>query len=163
VDVAYSLIGEDLVVLQPDRLVHCPELRRFGTRVTLALAPASSVASSYCLLHSNVSSTRVCFLLPLCLLLPLYFGYLILKRQLLGVRRLRITPESLNLFTGQKKVVTVDWKALISIVVTGEHAFFYLPNRSGYVLPKRAFASEREFEDFMTTARRYHDACYANP
>ncbi len=48
------------------------------------------------------------------------------------------------------------WHALTWIIEHGEHAFFYLTDKQALIVPRRAFADGRQFEDFVDTARRYH-------
>jgi hypothetical protein len=40
------------------------------------------------------------------------------------------------------------WEGIDRIVVTGTHAFFYLNWIAALILPRRAFADDREFEEF---------------
>ncbi len=82
------------------------------------------------------------------------------KAKILGAQRMRITPQGLTNVM-ELTAGAVDWAALERIDVSGEHAFFYLLNTTAFILPKRAFGSERDFDDFVATAKRYHDEAKA--
>jgi YcxB-like protein len=51
---------------------------------------------------------------------------------------------------------TVGWERVEEIVVTEDHAFFFLGERSALILPKRPL-QEEEFEEFVELARQYHE------
>jgi hypothetical protein len=58
----------------------------------------------------------------------------------------------------------VWWVAVTSIDVAGEHAFFTVKNKGGYlILPRRAFADEASFLAFVDTARSYREAARLAP
>jgi hypothetical protein len=91
---------------------------------------------------------------------------LAMRRALRAVRRnprffqpnaVTISPEGLS-WTDPSGWVTAPWHAVVSIVTHGEHAFFYKTDRKTTILPQRAFADARQFDEFVDTARRYHAA-----
>lgn len=50
------------------------------------------------------------------------------------------------------------WTAVRRIAVTDKYLYIYEGPAAAYIIPRRAFASEQEFEDFTTAAQWYHDA-----
>jgi hypothetical protein len=74
--------------------------------------------------------------------------------RLLEKRSLTITEEGLTQASESGSGITL-WHAVERIVVHGEHAFIYLSKTAGVVLPKRAFADEKAFGEFVEQARRY--------
>jgi hypothetical protein len=93
------------------------------------------------------------------------FGNKLLERQRVrGLRRnprffdkrtLALSPEALTA-SDQSAANTVRWHAVERIIEQPDHAFFYISQVEAFILPKRAFADERQFEEFVDTARRYH-------
>jgi hypothetical protein len=75
--------------------------------------------------------------------------------RLFDLRALEIMPEGLTM-SDSSGSNSIHWHALPWIVVSDAYAFFYLTDTKGVVLPRRAFASEEQFEEFVATARRYH-------
>jgi hypothetical protein len=104
--------------------------------------------------------------LPLLIYVPLFFygGRL---REWLALRKwasdpansepqiLAISEEALTA-GGTSASLTIHWHLLPQIGADEGHAFFYLNDTEGFILPRRAFATDREFEDFVAAARRYH-------
>jgi hypothetical protein len=70
-------------------------------------------------------------------------------------RTLAITAEAL-MASNPSSATTVLWHALPRIEADAEHAFFYLAPSKAIILPRRAFADDRQFAEFVDTARRYH-------
>jgi hypothetical protein len=48
------------------------------------------------------------------------------------------------------------WRGVRRIAATADHVFFYISKTVAFCVPNRAFASERDFQVFVETARRYH-------
>ena len=72
--------------------------------------------------------------------------------------RVKVLPEGLTATSATMAALTA-WEGIDRIVVTDQHAFFYLNEVAVYcILPRRAFADESEFETFVASARTYHDA-----
>src|SRR5262249_55569887 len=71
-------------------------------------------------------------------------------------QRLKLTPEGL-LHSTAVSTTRVVWDGIERIGMTDHHAFFYLTPVSSLILPRRAFASEEEFERFVEMARIYHN------
>jgi hypothetical protein len=92
---------------------------------------------------------------------------LIFKRQMAGIfRRVRIPvtsmslevrPEGLAVTTGTTASMTI-WEGIDRIVVSDTHAFFYRNDIATDILPRRVFAEERDFEEFVESARSYLEA-----
>jgi hypothetical protein len=60
--------------------------------------------------------------------------------------------------TEEPCAVTHPWHGIVRIVEHEARAFFYASEDGAYILPRRAFADVREFDEFVVAAaRRYHD------
>jgi hypothetical protein len=59
-----------------------------------------------------------------------------------------ITPDAQTFFR---------WGAVRELVHTPERVFFFIGEREVQIVPRRAFASEDDFEAFVDLACRYHD------
>src|SRR5262249_23506300 len=59
--------------------------------------------------------------------------------KLLGWQRLELSPAGLT-WACKESTVTTSWEAVGRIGVTEDHAFFYVSDRSGYILPKWPFS-----------------------
>jgi hypothetical protein len=76
------------------------------------------------------------------------------QKRLLGLRRTSIGPEGVAV-RGEAIHTTVGWAAVRKIVLTQEHAFFYITTLEAIIVPRRPFASDEEFQEFAQTARDY--------
>ncbi len=76
--------------------------------------------------------------------------------KLLGWQRFVLTPESLTA-ASEQSTTTLAWTAIEKIII-GERAMIFDSPSSAYVIPRRAFADEEAFREFVATARRYRDA-----
>jgi hypothetical protein len=73
----------------------------------------------------------------------------------LAPRRLKITAtgfETVNEYMQFRS----SWSTVWQIKSTADHAFFYINLHQAHVIPRHAFRDERQFEDFIELARRYH-------
>ena len=70
---------------------------------------------------------------------------------------LEVRPEGLALTTGTTASLTI-WESIDRIAVSDAHAFFYLNNVATHILPRRAFADECDFKEFVGSARSYLEA-----
>jgi hypothetical protein len=68
---------------------------------------------------------------------------------------LEARPEGLSIVS-KNTASLITWEGINRIVVTSTHVFFY--SAAVYILPRRAFEDEREFEEFVESARIYHEA-----
>jgi hypothetical protein len=84
---------------------------------------------------------------------------LILRRARLPVSRmsLEVRPEGLAMTTETTASLTI-WESIDRIAVGDAHAFFFRNNVATHILPRRVFADERDFEEFVGTARSYLEA-----
>jgi hypothetical protein len=79
------------------------------------------------------------------------------KKRMLGWRRCTIGPEGVTL-RDEDSSTTLAWAAVLRIAHAKEHIFFYTAAQQSIVVPRRPFTDEQAFQDFVVTARRYHDA-----
>jgi hypothetical protein len=84
------------------------------------------------------------------------------RKRMLGWRRTSLGPKGLS-SRGDAIDSTVGWTAILKIAATKEHAFFYESATQAIVVPRRAFANDAEFREFVATARGYHDAARHEP
>jgi hypothetical protein len=73
-----------------------------------------------------------------------------------------ITPEQFSYCT-QVSTTTHQWSALDRVEHTDEHIFIMTAQWSGYIIPRRAFATEPDFLNFYETARRYQQGSHDKP
>jgi len=74
---------------------------------------------------------------------------------LFGVRRLTIQPQALTQ-AGEISATTRKWTGIQDIVIWKQYAFFYINAMTAFIIPKRAFANERAFDEFIDAARHFH-------
>jgi hypothetical protein len=79
------------------------------------------------------------------------------KARLLGPQRLVIKPEGLTVMVSLRAGF-VDWRGIEKVVVTEDHAIFYVTTYSAHVVPKRAFPDELAFMEFVTAVKRFRRA-----
>ncbi len=77
------------------------------------------------------------------------------NRGVLGKHTLEITPEAV-VDTTQYTSSKVLWSAVEGIDTTEEYAFIHTGAKGGHAIPKRVFSDETDFEQFVATAREYH-------
>lgn len=65
-----------------------------------------------------------------------------------------IRPEGLS-FSNCLGRTELDWDAVQGIEETPEHLTFFVDNMALYLVPKRAFGSREEFEEFFEAAKRW--------
>src|SRR5262245_14188097 len=74
-----------------------------------------------------------------------------------ATHRLRLTPDNL-IYAVDAQVKATPWPAVEKILTGADHAFFHISRTEILTLPKRAFAQEQEFINFVETANEYHQA-----
>jgi hypothetical protein len=74
-----------------------------------------------------------------------------------ATHRMRLTPDNL-IYAVDAQVKATPWSAVEKILTGTDHAFFQLSRVEILTLPKRAFAQEQEFINFVETANEYHQA-----
>jgi hypothetical protein len=72
----------------------------------------------------------------------------------LGRRRLSIDAEAVRNMTDFASVAYY-WKGIDKIVMTKDYALVFINTATAFTLPRRIFADDRAFNDFVETARRY--------
>lgn len=174
-EVEYSLGLEDLLAFNQYRNAHSPTIRR--QQLTHRLAVPLALAVLWVLLSGMVGGIvgpSAWIMLGLFIGLVgavFFFSYPARVRQrtrrlvermymegqnrgLFARRRLTITPETITDAT-EISVTTMRWAAVEKIVIDERHAFFYVSAVGAFVLPKAAFATEAEFQEFVETAQGY--------
>jgi YcxB-like protein len=51
---------------------------------------------------------------------------------------------------------TYQWRGIDEVATTDAHVFLYFTTMTAFIVPRRAFPSDRAFDDFVDAARRYH-------
>jgi hypothetical protein len=174
-EVEYSLELEDLLAFNDYRNAHSPTFGR--QQLTVRLAVPIMLAGLWVLLSGIVGGfvgPSVWIILGLLIGLVgavFVFSYPALLRRrirrlvqrlymegqnrgLFTRRRMTITPETVTDAT-EVSVTTMKWVAVERIVVDQRHAFFYTSAASAFILPKAAFETEEEFQEFVETAQGY--------
>jgi hypothetical protein len=76
------------------------------------------------------------------------------NRTLLGTRRLRLAPDRL-ICSSELIESAIQWPAVESIESNADYAYFYIASIQAYVVPRRAFNDDLQFQAFVELARRY--------
>ena len=169
--VEYTLTPEDYAAAMHERVQTSPGKPRWGPYGSMA-APFLALLGLGVMLAAQGFPWPVAVGVPLLGLLLgvlcfVVFPQLIFKRQMAGIfRRVRIPvtsmslevrPEGLAVTTPTTASLTL-WEGIDRIVVSDTHAFFYRSNVPTHILPRRVFAEERDFEEFVESARGYLEA-----
>jgi hypothetical protein len=171
VKVEYSLTPEDYAAAMHERVQTSPGKPRWGPYGSMA-APFLALLGLGVMLAAQGFPWPVAVGVPLLglllgvlffLLLPL----LIFKCLTAGALRraripatsmsLEVRPEGLAVTTPTTASLTI-WEGIDRIVVSDTHAFFYRSNVPTHILPRRVFADQRDFDEFVESARRYLEA-----
>jgi hypothetical protein len=72
-------------------------------------------------------------------------------------RRISISADGISNSSAHSAGMTM-WTGVDKIAVTKDHAFIYVNTSAAIILPRRAFASDHDFTDFVETAQRYFEA-----
>jgi hypothetical protein len=80
---------------------------------------------------------------------------------LFGHHRVEISPEHVTEFNPHGQTSST-WRAVEQVAATEDHAYIYINAMAALIVPRRAFASPAEFDEFVRTARNYHAAARAN-
>lgn len=76
--------------------------------------------------------------------------------KLLQPQRVELAPEGLIQKTSFVSTRML-WSALEKIVLAPDHVFFYVLTMNAAVVPRRAFANDDEFHEFVALAQRYRE------
>jgi len=79
------------------------------------------------------------------------------NRGILGEHTITLTPEALHERTAVNDSKAL-WRGLFRVDGTLEHIFIFTQPNSAYVIPRRAFPSPADSEQFLATARTYYEA-----
>jgi hypothetical protein len=77
------------------------------------------------------------------------------NRGLLDHHRVTISPENIT-DSNELGQTTRAWRGVEKVAVTDEHAFIYIHALAAVTVPRRAFASPLEFDEFVRAAKAYH-------
>ena len=69
-----------------------------------------------------------------------------------GAQSYAITPAALRI-SSPKGVSNVRWTAFVDLKKTGDRMFAFMNHRQAYVVPRRAFDSDDQFEAFIAAAQ----------
>ena len=157
-----TLTPEDYVAAMHERVQNSPGKPRwaqYGSMAAIFLVLLSQGAMLVAQGFPWPVVAGVLLLGVLCfVLLPLW----IFKSRMAGAFRrarlpvssmsLEVRPEGLAVTTETTASLTI-WEGIDRIVVSDTHAFFYRNNVPTHILPRSVFADERDFEEFVGTAR----------
>jgi hypothetical protein len=82
------------------------------------------------------------------------------NRGLFSRHRVTISPEGVTDSDELGQASTV-WRAVERVVAANEHAYIYTNALAAIIVPRRAFASPLDFEEFVRTARGHHEKAMA--
>lgn len=82
------------------------------------------------------------------------------NRALFGHRIVTISEDAVT-SAGEHSQTATDWRAVEKVVASDEHAYIYTSAMTAIIIPRRAFASVSEFEEFIRTARGYYEKAAA--
>jgi hypothetical protein len=171
VKVEYTLTPEDYVAAIHEHVQNSLGKPRRAQYVSMA-APFLGLLSLGAMLVAQgvpwpVAAGVSLFGLLLGVLCFVLFPRLIFKRLTAGAFRraripatsmgLEVRPEGLAVTTRTTASLSI-WEGIDRIVVSDAHAFFYRNNVATHILPRRVFADERDFEEFVESARSYQEA-----
>jgi YcxB-like protein len=172
----FELTEEDYIAFNLYHHAHSAALRRRRFRAWLALFSAwivASVLSWYVLaVVLEVENWWILvvpvFVLPLIFLIAYPSAY---RRSVCSIVRSMIREGSNRGFLAPRTVtITSDrlkessdfkdtslaWRAVERVAHTSDHIFIYISAMSAIIVPRRAFASSSEFDDFLAAATRFH-------
>jgi hypothetical protein len=171
-EIEYALVPDDLVAFAQYHADHPPTPIRTGRRQTVLVALLGGVACVVTLMNDRVADKASALAIILIwigtlLLLPWYYPrkWLIRKAVLrklkqdkddliLGSRRLVLTSQGIK-SADPVSAAFFDWKGVEKLAMTDHHLFIYLTPVVAHAIPKRVFADEEAFLEFLETARRY--------
>jgi YcxB-like protein len=78
------------------------------------------------------------------------------NRGLFSHHRVTISPESVT-DSCEHGQTSSTWRGVERVVAADEHAYIYINALAALIVPRRAFADPAEFEEFVRTARGYHE------
>ncbi|MCE9527219.1 MAG: YcxB family protein [Planctomycetales bacterium] len=79
---------------------------------------------------------------------------------LFGQTRMSISPDFLNYATPYSQSL-IRWIALEKVATSVDAAYFYITSANAHVVPRRAFASDTDFQTFVHTAQDFYSRAVA--
>jgi hypothetical protein len=180
VNVAYQLTLDDFVAFNMSHQRRSPLLRAITLGIFIIAWVAIPVGVLAYLLprHADTNFETTLFLVVWAVVHFLVFGYLVLRIIRRGwssplsavlIRRM-LTEGDTSSMVGQYKLIvsptemtesspkgesTCAMSAVQRIVVTDEHVFIYVAPVQAFVVPRNAFRSATDFEDFVAMIEEY--------
>jgi hypothetical protein len=74
--------------------------------------------------------------------------------------RVTISPEGVT-DSSEHIQTSSAWRAIEQIASTEDHAYIYINAMAALIVPRRGFSSPSEFDEFVRTARQYHEKARA--
>src|SRR5262245_55440460 len=158
VKVEYTLTPEDYAAAVHEHVQNSLGQSRWGQYGSLAALFLVFLSQGAMLVAQGIPWPLVAGVLLLGVLFFVLLPPLIFKRQTAAIFRrarlpvtgmsLEVRPEGLAVTTGTTASLT-SWEGIDRIVVSDTHAFFSRNNVATHILPRRAFADERDFEEFV--------------
>jgi hypothetical protein len=176
-EIEFVLLPEDILALHEYLWDHPEQFgrKRAGSLWIFLVAFGLLTAISIAVLATSGEWNAMTIFAPTVFVLLLclqFFGRRLLRRQvrrnlerkadantkaLLGWRRITLAPEGIRT-ASESSNTTAFWPSIEKIVIGGEQAFIFNSARAAHVIPRRAFADEAAFREFVAAARRYRDA-----
>lgn len=78
------------------------------------------------------------------------------NRGVWGRHQVAISPDGIT-ESGEFGQTSTTWRAVERVAQNGDYAFVYINALAAIIIPRRAFAAPAEFEEFVRTARGYHE------
>lgn len=166
---------DDIVDFNAFHVTKSPAGRRQtrSRRIVLAIYAAILAAPSLSALAepSRLDGLMVSLFVFVCILIPAWpvIQRMAVRRSIrsafasarnlgsLGPRQVTLTPRELRI-RGPYTDDRVHWIAIENVEVGSSALYLYTSGTNGYVIPRRAFASDAEFEFFVALARGYQEA-----
>lgn len=81
---------------------------------------------------------------------------------ILGEHTITLTPDGLCERTAVNQT-TANWRGIYRVVGTPQHIFIFNQPNAAHTIPRRAFASPADAEQFLATAQAYFEAARTDP
>jgi hypothetical protein len=82
------------------------------------------------------------------------------NRGLFSRHRVTISPDGVT-NSGEFSQSSTKWRAVERVAASNEHAYIYTSAMGAIIVPRRAFAGLPEFDEFVQTAKGYHEKAVA--
>ncbi len=83
------------------------------------------------------------------------------NRTLLGKQRVAISPEGITKSSDFDRT-TVAWSGIEQVIKDKDHAYVYTSTLTAIIVPRRAFADDVGFDEFVSKATQYHEEADAS-